>query len=238
MRFWVGSILIILVVQTAMAAEPQVMQGLMLESMKTDSTKIFAATTDSIVVDSVAALIVKAGKLHFANLKSNQLAKPMSLPAECARVALAVRNGRAARDILCFGKKSGSDDGLLVYSGNGKFTPLLKTPKKIFAAGGNSDRLFFVSGDGLFQMRPRDGIRPVFASALMTGVRSLAFDSENDVIYLASNKEVMSLRGGVLDVLVQGLGGSLSLIDKDLALVSTDGRVFRLVGLDKILVKK
>lgn len=229
------------------AGDPLIMHGLKLESMTVKSPK-FVAAADVIVIDSSTALILSsgqpnsgirnAGKLSFIDLKSDRSAKPMSLPEECSRVALAVRPGRAARDILCFGKKAGADDNLLVYAGAGKFSPLLKTPKKIFAAGGTADRIFFVSGDGLYQIRPKDGVRPVFASSLLVGVKSLVVDGENDVLYLATANEVMSLRGGILDVLVQGMGGHLSLIGKDIVLVDPNGRVFRLTGLSELLVKK
>lgn len=218
--------------------DPQVMEGLKLENIKADTKNIFLNTSDVVVVDSKTALVVKGGKLSYVDLNTNKTASPMKLPLDCTRISLVLRAGRAARDILCFGKKAGSDDKLQIYSGAGKFTPILKTPKKIFAAGGNSDRLFFVISDGLYQIRPRDGIRPVFASSLVTGVKSLVFDSENDVVYMATTKEVMSLRGGMLDVLVQGLGGSLSLLDKHLVIVDSGGRVVRLGGLNELLVKR
>lgn len=224
------------------AEEIKLIAGLKLEALaKNEKLSLPEGSVDQILVlDNHSALVVTANKVRFYSFSKNKFLdlKPMILPKDCTRLALTADSARAQKSLYCFasGKKN-SGDSIRIFA-KGTFDTLIKTPNKISAITGDSNRIFFISADGLFQIRVHEGVKPVFASSFLNGVQSMVFDAKRDLIFLASKDQVFSLRGGVLDVLAKGIGGQLVLMGENLLISDSTNTIWRLTGYEDLLIKQ
>lgn len=224
------------------AEEIKLIDGLKLESLAKSQKKVLPddSADQVLLLDNQSALVVNNTKVRFYSLQKNKFldSKPMMLPQDCVRLALIVDTARAHKSLYCFGSnKKDTGDSIRLYK-KGAFDTLIKTPKKVSAITGDSNRIFFISQDGLFQIRATEGVKPVFVSSFLNGVQSMAFDSKNDLIFLASKDQIFSLRGGVLDVLAKGIGGQVLLIGDDLLILDNSNQIWRLTGYVELLTKQ
>ncbi|MDZ4660192.1 MAG: hypothetical protein SGJ18_01100 [Pseudomonadota bacterium] len=212
--------------------------GLKVEKVTNAYLNELALKPGLLIMDAATALTNEASQIQIHDLKTSKTVgkQAFKAPSSCQHFATTQEPGRALRGLYCFTGK-GKGDSLQLYQGKGKFAPILKTPNPITAIAGGYHRLFFLSGDAIYVLREGDKIRPVFVSSFLTGVRSMAFDGESDLLFLATDKEVYSLRAGTLDLLVQGLGGNLAWIKSDL-FVSNSSGVYRLPAVRDLLVVK
>ena len=226
----------------ARTEEVKLIDGLKLEALaKNTKLALPLGPVDQILVlDNQAALIVTDNKVRFYSFPKNKFldSKPMILPKDCTRLALTADSARAQRSLYCFGSgEKDSGDSIRIFT-KGTFDTLIKTPNKISAMTGDSNRIFFISGDGLFQIRIHEGVKPVFASSFLNGIQSIAFDAKKDLLFLASKDQIFSLRGGVLDVLAKGIGGQLMLLGEDLLILDSINNFWRLTGYENLLAKQ
>lgn len=224
------------------AEEIKLIDGLKLESLAKNQKMVLSEETADqvLLLDNQSALVVFESKVRFYSFEKNKFldSKPMILPKDCVRLALIADAARAQKSLYCFGRnKKDNGDSIRLYK-KGSFDTLIKTAKKISAVTGDSNRIFFVSQDGLFQIRATEGVKPVFASSFLNGVQSMAFDAKNDLIFLASKDQIFSLRGGVLDVLAKGIGGQVMLIGNDLLILDNSNQIWRLTGHAELLTKQ
>ncbi len=235
-------ILLLFVNSFARAEDVKLIAGLKLEPLaKTEKIVLPEIAADQILVlDHDSALVVAGNKVHFYSFAKKTLldSKAMTLPADCTRLALTVNAGQTQKSLYCFGsapKKNG--DSIRIFA-KGSFDTLIKTPNKISALTGDTNRIFFTSADGLYQIRIHEGVKPVFASSFLNGVQSMAFDAKRDLIYLASKDQIFSLRGGVLDVLAKGIGGQVFLLGDDLLILDSTNQIWQLTGVTDLLTKQ
>lgn len=222
--------------------EIKLIDGLKLESLDKSRKKVLPddIADQVLLLDNQSALIVNNSKARFYSLQKNKFldSKPMLLPQDCMRLALIADAARAHKSLYCFGiNKKGNSDSIRLYK-KGTFEPLIRTPKKVSAVTGDSNRIFFISQDGLFQIRATEGVKPVFVSSFLNGVQSMALDSKSDVIFLASKDQIFSLRGGVLDVLAKGIGGQVLLMGDDLLILDNSNQIWRMKGYVDLLTRQ
>ena len=235
-------IFLILLSIFARAEETKLIDGLKLEALsEKEKINLPAGSADQILVlDNLSALVVTGVEVRFYSLSKNKFldSKPMTLPKDCTRLALMANSTQAQRFLYCFNSgKINSGDSIRIFK-KGTFESIIKTPNKISAVTGDSNRIFFVSADGLYQIRIHEGVKPVFASSFLNGIQSMAFDPKRDMIYLASKDQIFSLRGGVLDVLAKGIGGQVMLIGGDLLILDSKNKIWRLTGAADLLIKQ
>ena len=226
----------------AIVEDVKLIEGLKLETLA-GGAKIELASAGTIeqilIVDSQSALIVVNGNLHFYSLIKKKFidSKAMSLPKDCLNLALVGDSATIQKSLYCFGhKKISGSDSIRIFK-KGIFDPLIKTPNKISAVTGDANRIFFISKDALFQIRIHEGVKPVFISTFLNGIQSMVLDSKNDLIFLASKDQIYSLRGGVLDILVKGLGGHIALAGDDLLITDQQNKIWRLVAPVSLLIR-
>lgn len=224
------------------AEELKLIDGLKLESLAKSQKMVLPdeSADQVLLLDNQSALVVNKTKVRFYSLQNNKFidSKPMMLPQDCVRLALIADTTRALKSLYCFGSnKKDAGDSIRLFK-KGTFDTLIKTPKKISAVTGDSNRIFFISQDGLFQIRAKEGVKPVFVSSFLNGVQSMVFDSKNDLIFLASKDQIFSLRGGVLDVLAKGMGGQVLLLGNDLLILDNSNQLWRLTGHVELLTKQ
>jgi len=235
-------IIIFLVGVTSHATESAVtvkgIEGLSIEKINDTYLTELATKPGLLIIDTATALTYQGSKIQIHDLKSSRIVgkRAFKTPESCQHFVTIQEPGRALRGLYCFRGK-GKRDSLQLYLGKGKFSTLLKTPNPITAVTGGLHRLFFLSGDAIYLLREGEKIKPVFVSSFLTGIKSMAFDTESDLLFLATQNEVYSLRAGTLDLLVQGLGGSLAWINSDLYIYNSAG-VYRLPSPSKYLVVK
>lgn len=222
--------------------EIKLIDGLKLESLDKTGKKVLPGDVADqvLLLDNQSALIVNNSKARFYSLQKNKFldSKPMLLPKDCVRLALIADTQRAHKSLYCFGSETkNNSDSIRLYK-KGTFDTLIKTPKKVSAVTGDSNRIFFISQDGLFQIRATEGVKPVFVSSFLNGVQSMAFDSKSDVLFLASKDQIFSLRGGVLDVLAKGIGGQVLLIGDDLLILDNSNQIWRMKGYVELLTRQ
>jgi len=222
-------------------AAPKIVEGLSLDGVKAGSLqKILALSPDDLVfADHLTVLSVKKGEMLVHDLKASKASskKPIKLPAGCHRLALVQEGTSYSRSVYCFGGE-GKKGFMKVYSGKGKFKTIIKTPRKVSAMSGGQNRLFFILGDTLYQVRAHEGVKLVFTASLLNGVHSMAFDPEKDTLFLATSDSILTLRAGVLDILVQGLGGRIFLNGDELIVMTSKKKLYQISGLSKLLSAK
>lgn len=223
------------------AEELKLIEGLKLEALAKNEKWTLPGDSPGqiLILDKQSALIVKESKVRFYSFAKNKFldSKPMTLPKDCTRLALIANSGMAQRSLYCYGNnKKNSGDSIRLFT-NGSFKTIIETPKKISAVTGDSNRIFFISTDGLFQIRIHEGVKPVFASSFLNGIESMAFDAKNDLIYLSSKDQIFSLRGGVLDVLAKGIGGDVILMGEALLILDSTNKLWRLTGSEDLLTR-
>ena len=244
MKFWIIIFLNIYIYDfaTANVEDVKLIEGLKLEVLSGGS-KIelpsIGSTDQTLIVDSESALIVVNENLRFYSLTKKKFIdrKAISLPKDCLSLALVGESATIQKSLYCFGhKKNSGGDSIRIFK-KGIFEPLIKTPNKISAVTGDFNRIFFISQDALFQIRIHEGVKPVFISTFLNGIQSIVLDSKNDLIFLASKDQIYSLRGGVLDILVKGLGGHIALVGNDLLITDQQNKIWRLVAPISLLIK-